>query len=163
MLSGLLHGKLDQELLKQIENDTLLSLIVFPIPQHVLFFFFFFFQFLCKEYHMHSKLTPLYSCNKRKKEEKKKKKTEEMKSCLYTSGNNHTVWVREWVIAVLPEYHSRTLLKNQTNTKSSLRGKKKTSSQNIATSVDWCCMDGLCLWLGIGKSVIWKIGIILWK
>lgn len=74
---------------------------------------------------MHPKLTPLYSCNKRKKvRRRKKKKTEEMKSCLYTSGNNHTVWVREWVIAVLPEYH-RTLLKNQTNTKSSLRGKKR--------------------------------------
>lgn len=34
-------------------------------------FLFFFFQFLCKEYHMHPKLTPLYRCNKRKKERKR--------------------------------------------------------------------------------------------
>ena len=133
-----------------------------PLTLYVVFFcFFVFFSFFVRSIICIPNSPHYIVVTKERK--KKKKKTEEMKSCLYTSGNNHTVWVREWVIAVLPEYHSRTLLKNQTNTKSILRGKKKTSSQNIATSVDWCCMDGLCLWLGIGKSVIWKIGIILWK
>ena len=40
---------------------------------------------------MHPKLAPPYSCKKRKEKKKKKKKTGEMKSHLYTSGNNHTV------------------------------------------------------------------------
>lgn len=70
---------------------------------------------------MHPRPTPPYSCNKRKGG----KKTEEMKSHLYPSGNNHAVWVRQRVHAVLPEYHGVTLLKSQTNTKSSKKEKQK--------------------------------------
>lgn len=100
---------------------------------------------------------------KKERRRKKKKKTGEMKSHLYTSGNNHTVWVRQKVSAILPEYHSITLLKNQTNTKIVKRKKKKKriNIQNTAASVVWYCVDSPHLWLSIGRSVVNTSGCTL--